>query len=132
MRKFILLAFLLISFVAPSQITEQWIAEYDNFSGNDIATAIALDPSGNVIVPGMSWDGLTDEYDYVTIKYNGNTGSQMWLQEFDLWSLSDKATSVAVDANGDVYVTGAADDGSILHRWQAGALRTPKQRNETE
>jgi hypothetical protein len=72
-----------------------------------------LDPSGNVIVTGMSWDGLIDEYDYVTIKYNGVSGSQMWLQEYDQWSASDKATSVAVDANGDVYVTGAADDGSI-------------------
>lgn len=166
MRRLLLTALLLLSIVAPSQITEQWIAEYDNFSGvdsvtamtvdgygnvfitgaswdglndefdyftikynsngtqlwlqeydnfsgNDIATAIALDPSGNVIVTGMSWDGLTDEYDYVTIKYNGNTGSQMWLQEYDQWSASDKATSVAVDANGDVYVTGAADDGSI-------------------
>lgn len=166
MRTLILTALLLLSIVAPSQITEQWIAEYDNFSGvdsvtamtvdgsgnvfitgaswdglndefdyvtikynsngtqlwlqeydnfsgNDIATAIALDPAGNVIVTGMSWDGLTDEYDYVTIKYNGTNGSQMWLQEYDQWSASDKATSVAVDANGDVYVTGAADDGSI-------------------
>ncbi|MFM2019091.1 MAG: hypothetical protein RL007_2747 [Bacteroidota bacterium] len=166
MRTLILTAFFLLSIVAPSQITEQWIAEYDNFSGvdsvtamtvdgsgnvfitgaswdglndefdyvtikynsngtqlwlqeydnfsgNDIATSIALDPSGNVIVTGMSWDGLIDEYDYVTIKYNGVSGSQMWLQEYDQWSASDKATSVAVDANGDVYVTGAADDGSI-------------------
>jgi uncharacterized delta-60 repeat protein len=167
MRSFILSAFLLLSLAATSQITEQWIAkydnfgdvdsvtamtvdsngnvfvtgaswdgstdeydyvtikyngstgaqmwlqEYDNFSGNDIATAIALDPTGNVIVTGMSWDGSTDEYDYVTIKYNGSTGNQMWLQDYDQWSASDKATSVAVDANGDIYVTGAADDGSI-------------------
>jgi hypothetical protein len=48
---------------------EQWVARYDGpASGDDFATAMALDSSGNVYVAGRS-TGLGTAFDYATIKY---------------------------------------------------------------
>jgi len=86
---------------------QQWVARY-NGSGNedDEPYAIVLDPSGNVYVTGYS-SGSVGGYDYTTIKYDGS-GSQLWVATYNnpQYNLLDIAFAIALDACGNVYVTG--------------------------
>jgi uncharacterized delta-60 repeat protein len=84
---------------------EKWVARYDGHYDTDIATAIAVDSSGNIYVTGKSW-GWGTNYDYATIKYDPS-GSQLWAARYNgpgnFW---DEASAIAVDRSGSVYVTG--------------------------
>ncbi len=86
----------------------QWIKNY-NGSANSIdkANAIALDVAGNVYITGFCNDVLSN-MNYCTIKYN-SIGKQSWLKKYNhIDNDSDKATSVKVDTEGNVYVTGTS------------------------
>lgn len=89
---------------------EQWVVRYEGPAyEDDEARAIALDPSGNVIVTGGSRDSTTGP-DYTTIKYNP-AGETLWLRRYDgSAGGSDEASALAVDADGNVYVTGFSQD----------------------
>lgn len=86
---------------------QQWVARY-NGPGNraDVAESIAVDQTGNVYVTGHS-QGTSDIFgDYATIKYNAS-GVQQWVARYNgPGNFTDIAYSVAVDASGNVYVTG--------------------------
>ena len=111
-----------------------WAARYNaevitrNFgTAHNFGTAIAVDPQGNVYVTGrstvaiMSSAGTTLNHVYATIKYDAN-GLQQWLSTYGAYTLSGSidgslaadATpeAIAVDVNGNVYVTGEAVGGS--------------------
>ncbi|MEO0071656.1 MAG: SBBP repeat-containing protein [candidate division WOR-3 bacterium] len=87
---------------------EQWVARYtgaENQESIDEATAIAVDPDGNVYVTGHSWGGNSYD-DYVTVKYNSD-GQQLWVARYNgAWNRNDCATAIALDREGNVYVTG--------------------------
>ncbi len=91
-----------------------WLARYNGVSAkDDRPLALAVDASGNTYVAGYSngnsvssWDGR----DYVTIKY-GPTGAQSWAATYPLVWCSG-ANALAVDARGNVYVTGGGYDGN--------------------
>ena len=78
-------------------------------SGNDRAVALAIDNNGNIYVTGESVGSGTGS-DYATIKY-GPDGKEMW-QEASRYngpgSGNDRAVAIAVDNNGNVFVTGEA------------------------
>jgi hypothetical protein len=61
---------------------------------------MSLDAAGNVYVTGEGTD-------YLTVKYNGNDGQQVWSNIY-VGSANgpDFARSIALDASGNVYVTG--------------------------
>jgi len=85
---------------------EQWVARY-NGPGNsdDSATALAVDAAGNVYVTGYSFGSVTSS-DYVTVKYNAS-GVEQWVARYNgPRSSVDRATALAVDAAGNVYVAG--------------------------
>jgi uncharacterized delta-60 repeat protein len=88
----------------------QWTARYNGpGDGNDYATALAVDVSGNVYVTGYS--GSYPHYDYATIKYN-SSGIQQWARTYNgLDNERDEATAIAVDGTGNVYVTGLSQNG---------------------
>jgi uncharacterized delta-60 repeat protein len=85
---------------------EQWVARYDGpASGNDGATAIAVDDSGSVYVTGSSFGSGTD-VDYATIKYD-SSGQQQWVARYNgPANGGDDAVAIAVDSSHNVYVTG--------------------------
>jgi hypothetical protein len=81
-----------------------WVKRYNGpGSGKDIVQNIAVDGSGNVYVTGDS-EGLGNDYDYATIKYNTN-GKQLWVKRYNgTGKGADEA--IAVDGTGNVCVTG--------------------------
>jgi uncharacterized delta-60 repeat protein len=83
-----------------------WARGYNGFSvGHDQAKAIAVDEQGNVYVTGEAWGGLNN-VDYATIKYNAN-GDQLWTKHYHgTGNLADRAATIAVSSQGNVYVTG--------------------------
>jgi hypothetical protein len=82
-----------------------WVQRYNGPDDNwDAATKLVLDAAGNVYVTGHSYS--SDSFDYVTIKYSP-AGEQQWLARYDgPASSEDWPNALAVDASGNVYVTG--------------------------
>ena len=98
---------------------ERWVVRFNGpADGLDMATAVAVDPRGNVYVTGYSCGaGKGDQYyDYATVKYNAQ-GEELWVAYFDGSAGGmDVAKAIAVDNRGNAYVTGYscvedADDG---------------------
>jgi hypothetical protein len=82
--------------------TQLWVARYGDDSGySEQARDLALDSSGNAYVTG---DGPNR---FATIRYSPD-GSQAWIQYYGNTSggLVSGAEAIAVDDDGNVYVTG--------------------------
>ena len=81
-----------------------WVARYNGpGSGSDYAYSLDIDSNGNIYVTGESL-GSGTSIDYATIKYN-SSGQQQWEARYN-WEGQDIASSLAVDSNGNVCVTG--------------------------
>lgn len=85
-------------------------------SGMDEARAIAVDINSNVYITGFHRGSGTGT-DMVTIKYN-SSGNIQWIKSY-LSSIqsdqTDRGNSIAVDASGNVYVTGQSDSDPSLN-----------------
>ncbi len=92
----------------------QWQSRY-TAPGNtqDIPEGLTIDGSGNVYVTGRT--RVNSSYnDFGTVKYN-SSGAQQWVAIYDNIPVSrdDYGYDIAVDAAGNVYVTGNSQaDGS--------------------
>jgi uncharacterized delta-60 repeat protein len=86
-------------------VREAWVARYSGLEDdNEFAAALAVDSQGNVCVTGHSWNGT--DYDYATIRYDTN-GNQQWVARYNGgWNTDDYARAIAVDPQGNIYVTG--------------------------
>ena len=101
---------LIPAFLYSQSVDTAWVRRYNTpaLYSDDRATSLAVDGQGNVYVTGYS-NGLGSSYDYATIKYN-SAGVQQWVQRYNgpLGYGDDGATSLAVDGQGNVYVTGTS------------------------
>lgn len=83
-----------------------WDTTFDNGKqGLDVPNGMTTDANGNIYITGIAWSG--NSIDYLTIKYDSN-GTEQWHHTEnpaggENWN---EATAVAVDATGNVLVTG--------------------------
>jgi uncharacterized delta-60 repeat protein len=86
---------------------EQWVARYNGpANGHEEVRAIVVDDSGNVYVTGTSGDVSFTHTDYATIKYSVS-GTEEWVARYDgPASRDDNAYDIAIDASGNICVTG--------------------------
>jgi WD40 repeat protein len=94
-----------------------WVARYNGpGNGSDIAYALTVDTQGNVFVTGSSV-GLGTNSDYATVKYDGQTGQELWVARYAT-PVNEYANAIAIDQRGNVFVTGRA--GTIKYDGQTG------------
>ena len=95
------------STVSNAQINVLWEARYTSAGqNNDAGKELAIDDNGNVYVTGTSLTNATNGFDIVTVKYDA-LGNLKWSMIYNGSASSlDEARDIAVDKNGNVYVTG--------------------------
>lgn len=118
-----------------------WEHRYDGPGhDDDVASGIAIDTHGNVVVTGTSVAGRTaandKNYDIYTAKYAAADGALLWERRYNGYNGYDDARGIAVDASGNVLITGtsrggagsiytakyAAKDGALLWDRHAGGI----------
>jgi hypothetical protein len=108
---------------------QQWVARYNGPPENrsDVATAIALDASGNVYVTGRSQRTtyIYSDYDYATVKYDPGA-KQQWVARYDgPGNADDQAVGIVLDQSGNVYVTGTSNGDYATVKYGQGPAPTP-------
>ncbi|MFD3003042.1 SBBP repeat-containing protein [Pontibacter toksunensis] len=87
---------------------EEWLSRYDSpvrtpNESPDLAFDIALDNKGGVIVTGESFA------DFATVRYSASSGEEVWVQRYNRTeNVNDFSIAVAVDSEGNSYVTGTS------------------------
>jgi hypothetical protein len=84
------------------QGNQLWQAQYSGGVFNQL-NALAVDGAGNVYVTGYS--SSAGPYRADTVKYDSN-GQQLWVARYDAGGIEDRANALALDASGNVFVTG--------------------------
>lgn len=113
-RSWVLSTLFLVSAIGSAQVTEQWVAREPGPGLFEGARSLALDNAGNVYVTGSA-EGAGTGDDYLTIKYNAS-GVKQWEARYNgAANMSDDAFSIAVDSNGNVYVTGRSWNGTAYN-----------------
>jgi hypothetical protein len=119
-RSALILVLLALSAVNTMGIQQAWVTSYSNGAGStNRAVALALDPSGNILVAGTSTASNTG-FDYVLIKYSP-AGVELWNRRFaSPGSSFDEPRGLAVDELGSAFITGTSEtrayaaDGTLL------------------
>lgn len=84
-----------------------WIKQL-GMTGEDRATGVAVDGTGNVFVLGYVYVGSADSRDLLLVKFSATTGEILWVKQ--LFNAADEsATGLAVDGSGNVFVAGSTD-----------------------
>ncbi|MBI4548237.1 MAG: SBBP repeat-containing protein [Ignavibacteriae bacterium] len=89
-----------------------WVRRYNGpGNGYDVVAALVVDDSGNVYVGGGGVQISGALCDFVTIKYS-SAGDTLWIRTYNGPINGDEyVLAIAVDAHGNVYVTGDSHGG---------------------
>ena len=89
-----------------------WTNRYDGpGNGDDFVRAVAVDGNGKVLVTGYS-TGKGSRYDYATIAYS-KAGVPLWTNRYNgTGNNDDAANGLAMNGNGNVFVTGQSQGSS--------------------
>jgi hypothetical protein len=90
-----------------------WTSQFGSQSDNHVSTSVAKNGNGDIIVTGYTYNG-NNQYDFGTLKLDKNSGNTIWTKYYDQKnsyneSGDDKASSVAIDSRGSIYVTGYSE-----------------------
>ena len=98
-----------------SSAVQQWVTIFNTPQNYlDDVNAMALDASGNIYLTGSIVKG-SFEYDYLTVKFNAS-GVALWSTTYNGTANGvDIANDIAVDASGNVFVTGLSA-GQVVKR----------------
>jgi hypothetical protein len=116
--------------------TQQWVRYYNGSSnGADAPNEMKIDAAGNIYITGYSYNTLTN-LDYITLKYSSSGGS-LWTARYigDYLAGDNYPTGIALDASGNVYVTGrswessAGSDITTVKYSSSGSLQWAMKRN---
>jgi uncharacterized delta-60 repeat protein len=92
--------------------TQRWPSPIANYSA--YAYSIAVDNQGNVFTTGFESDGFTDGQ-FITLKFN-SSGVLQWATPYNGSTSSiDYANHVAIDGDGNSYITGWSGGANNLH-----------------
>lgn len=88
--------------------TQQWAITYNGLNnGNDDATDLVVDQSGNPIVTGTANDINGTLSDIVTKKFNPSNGSTTWTATYNgTANDNDYGKLITMDQNGNLFVAG--------------------------
>jgi uncharacterized delta-60 repeat protein len=125
MKKILFVLTILISqfTLLYSQVSQEWIRKYNGpGAGEDAGVKIAVDAAGNIYVTGYS-TGSGSGHDYTTIKYN-SSGVHQWTMRYNgPGNALDEASDIAVDAGGNVYVTGRSAAGATEYTYDYATIK---------
>ena len=111
--------------LATTSLATEWVSRYNGpGNGDDGARAVALSPAGRLFVTGYA-AGPDSSSDFVTAWYDTATGNYtpVLFQQVPDSDRPDGAAALALDAAGNVYVTGFTTDTVT----RSGTLRYPRQ-----
>jgi hypothetical protein len=91
-------------------VQQAWIVKYNNGTNTiNQPVGMGLDGEGNVYVAGSSTRPIAPyDFDYIVLKYSAG-GTLLWSNRFGLVGVDEKISAVAVNTNGDVFVTGTSN-----------------------
>jgi hypothetical protein len=96
---------------------QQWATRTDKMGFDDIGNSIALVNTDAVIVTGITSGGMLDGmYDYITVRYNSETGDTSWAKKYDGPGGSTDISYKLVVSNADssIYVTGSSKSDTVV------------------
>jgi uncharacterized delta-60 repeat protein len=96
-----------------------WRRDFNGTVGQfDLATAVAVDGGGDVLVGG-ALQNRAEGFDFVVLKLAGANGAEIWRAQpaATVADAFNVATAVAVDADDNVTATGSFDDAFAVARF---------------